>query len=143
MVRLVRLPMDELHHRRALRQKYFEDPSYCRWSDILPGGMDDFRYMSWSDHHLFDYLLTNQVVVQSSLTTLDTCLKLGHKLPINWSNFYAYFDEQLNDPKNRYLEELTKLLIHDSHGDYDHHSSVKGLLDKYRDERLAPTYDII
>ena len=55
MVRLVRLPMDELKHRRALRQKYFEDPNYRKWSDILPGGMNDFRYMSWGDHQLFDY----------------------------------------------------------------------------------------
>lgn len=57
MVRLVRLPMDELKHRRALRQKYFEDPNYRKWSDILPGGMNDFRYMSWGDHQLFDLCL--------------------------------------------------------------------------------------
>lgn len=139
MVRLVRLPMDELKHRRALRQKYFEDPNYRKWSDILPGGMNDFRYMSWGDHQLFDYLLTNQFIVDSSLTTLDTCLRQGHELPINWSNFYAYFNEQLNDCKNRYIEELTKLLISDDDG---HRSSIEGLLYKYR-EQLCSSYDMI
>lgn len=139
MVRLVRLPMDELNHRRALRQKYFEDPNYLKWSDIVPGGIDGLAYKSWEDYRLFDCLITNQVVVQSSITTLNTHLRLGHKLPINWSNFYAYFDEQLNDPENRYLEELTQLLISD---DYGHHSSIKGLLDKYRDE-IFSSYDLI
>lgn len=140
MVRLVRLPMDELRHRGELRKKYFEDPHYLRWSDIVPGGMNDFRYMSWGDDQLFDYLLTNQFIVQSSLTTLNTHLRLGYKLPINWSNFYAYFDEQLNDTENRYIDDLTKLLISNDNG---HRSSVKGLLDKYRDERLTPAYDMI
>ena len=46
MVRLVRSPMDELEHRRALRQKYFDDPNHLRWSDIVPGGMDSFEYAS-------------------------------------------------------------------------------------------------
>ena len=131
--------MDELKHRRVLRQKYFEEPNYRKWSDIIPGGMDDFRYMSWSDHHLFDYLITGQVIVSSGLMTLNTHLRRGHELPINWSNFYTYFDERLNDPENRYIEELTKLLIND---DYGHRSSIKGLLDKYR-EQLCSSYDII
>ena len=131
--------MDELKHRRALRQKYFEEPNYRKWSDVIPGGMDDFRYMSWSDHHLFDYLITGQVIVSSGLMTLNTHLRRGHERPINWSNFYAYFDERLNDPENRYIEELTKLLIND---DYGHRSSIKGLLDKYR-EQLCSSYDII
>ena len=30
---------DELRHRRALRRKYFEDPNYRKWSDIVPGGI--------------------------------------------------------------------------------------------------------
>ena len=140
MVRLVRLPMDELKHRGELRKKYFEDPNYVRWSDIVPGGIDSFEYASWGDHRLFDCLMTNQIFVRSSLTTLNTCLRLGHKLPVNWSNFYAYFDEQLNDPKNRYIDDLTQLIISNDAG---HHSSVKGLLDKYRDERLTPIYDMI
>lgn len=136
---MVRLPMDELRHRGELRKKYFEDPNYRRWSDIVPGGIYDFAYTSWGDDRLFDYLITGQAIVHSSLTTLNTCLRLGHKLPINWSNFYAYFNERLNDYENRYIEELTKLLISDDDG---HRSNIKGLLDKYQDSLLS-TYDII
>ena len=86
---------DELRHRRTLRQKYFEDPRYRKWSDVVPGGLDGRQYMLWRDDRLFDYLITNQVSSQSNLPKLKTCLKDGKKLPINWSNFYAYFDEQL------------------------------------------------
>jgi len=30
---------DELVHRQALRKKYLENPSYRRWSDVVPGGI--------------------------------------------------------------------------------------------------------
>lgn len=66
-------------------------------------------------------------------------MRQGHELPINWYNFYAYFNEQLNDYENRYIEELTKLLISDDDG---HRSSIEGLLYKYR-EQLCSSYDII
>lgn len=139
MVRLVRSPMDELKHRRALRQKYFEDPAYRKWSDVVPGGIDGIQYASWSDDKLFDYLMTGQVNVRSSLTILNAQLIRGYALPINWSNFYAYFDAQLNDPENRYSEELDKLLISDDDG---HRSNIEGLLYKYR-EQLCSSYDMI
>ena len=139
MVRLVRSPMDELRHRRDLRKKYFEDPSYRKWSDVVPGGIDGIRYASWSDEKLFDYLITGQVSVRSSLTILNAQLIRGYALPINWSNFYTYFDAQLNDPENKYSKELYKLLISD---DYGNRSCIKDLLDKYRDE-LCSSYDMI
>ena len=139
MVRLVRSPMEEFKHRLTLRQEYFEDPNYRKWSDIVPGGIGSIQYASWSDDQLFDYLMTGQVNVRSSLTILNAQLIRGYVLPINWSNFYAYFDAQLNDPENRYSEELDKLLISDNYGN---RSRIKDLLDKYR-EQLCNTYDII
>lgn len=139
MVKLVRLPINELNHRQALRQKYFEDPNYRRWSDIVTGGINDLSYKSWSDDLLFDYFITGQSTGLSNLSTIQNHLKNSYKLPINWSNFYAYFDEQLNDPENRYIEELTQLLISDNDG---HRSNIKGLLDKYRD-KIFSSYDLI
>lgn len=139
MVRFVRSPMDELRHRRDLRKKYFEDPAYRKWSDVVPGGTNGIGYMSWSDYQLFDYLITGQTIVQSNLTTIQNHLRNGYKLPINWYNFYAYFNERLNDYENRYIEELTNLLISDDNG---HRSNIKGLLDKYQDS-LLPTYDMV
>ena len=130
---------DELRHRRTLRQKYFEDPRYRKWSDVVPGGLDGRQYMLWRDDRLFDYLITNQVSSQSNLPKLKTHLKGGHKLPINWSNFYAYFDEQLNGPNNRFVDELTGINFYDPSG---YRFTVKKLLDHYRDH-LINTYDII
>ena len=130
---------DELRHRRTLRQKYFEDPRYRKWSDVVPGGLDGIPYRDWRDDRLFDYLITDQVDSQSNLSKLKTYLKDGKRLPINWSHFYAYFDEQLNDPDNRFVDELTGINFYDPSG---YRFTVKKLLDHYRDH-LINTYDII
>lgn len=136
---MIRTFDDELEHRQALRKKYFEDPNYRRWSDVVPGGIGGRQYMTWRDDRLFDYLITNQVATQSNLSKLQTHLREGHKLPINWANFYAYFDERLNDPDNRFIEDLTKIIIYDHFG---HQFTVKKLLDHYR-EHLYHSYDMI
>ena len=130
---------DELQHRRALRQKYFEDPRYRRWSDVVPGGLDGRNYTMWRDDRIFDYLITNQVSTQSNLSKLNVHLRDGHELPINWENFYAYFDEQLNDPENRYVEELVSMRFCNQRGCYH---TVETLLNQYRD-KLYNSYDII
>ena len=130
---------DELQHRRALRQKYFEDPRYRRWSDVVPGGLDGRNYTMWRDDRIFDYLITNQVSTQSNLSKLNVHLRDGHELPINWENFYAYFDEQLTDPENRYVEELVSMRFYDQRGRYH---TVETLLNQYRD-KLYNSYDII
>ena len=67
-------------------------------------------------------------------------LRDGHKLPINWANFYAYFDEVLNDPESKFVSELTTFKMTNFDGTYD--TTVKRLLDKYRDHLTNP-YDII
>ena len=129
---------DELQHRRVLRQKYFEDPDYRRWSGVVPEGIDGRPYMTWRDDRLFDYLITGQTK-RSSLATIQAHLQDSHKLPINWSNFYAYFDERLNDPKNELTDELISMRF-----GYltEEQLTVKDLLDQHRDSLLG-TYDII
>ena len=125
---------DELEHRKALRQKYLEDSNYRRWSDIAPGGIDGRPYMTWRDDRLLDYLITGQTE-RSELSTIRAHFQDSHQLPINWSNFYAYFDERLN--------ELTDELISMSLGSsVERHFTVKNLLDHYRDKLCNP-YDMI
>lgn len=136
---MVRTFDDEIQHRQVLRKKYFEDPNYRRWSDIVPGGINGRQYMLWRDDRLFDYLITNQTSTQSSLSQLKTHLKDGHELSINWSNFYAYFDARLNDPNNRFIGDLNDMIITDPSGEY---STVEKLLGYYRGSLLS-TYDII
>lgn len=136
---MVRTVDGELQYRRALRRKYLEDPHYRRWSDVVPDGIYGQQYMTWRDDRLFDYLITNQVATQSNLSKLKTHLREGHKLPINWSNFYAYFDERLNDPDNRFVDELTQIIFYDYSGQ---RFTAQKLLDQYR-KYLNNTYDII
>ena len=137
---MVRSTEAEFRRRRRLREKYFEDPNYRRWSDIVPGGLSSRHYVSWRDDCLFDYYITNQRATHSNTMKLKIYLHNGHELPINWANFYAYFDEVLNDPESRFVSELTDLEIHNIDDTY--HVSVKHLLDKYRDH-LTNSYDMI
>lgn len=120
---------DEVQHRQVLRKKYFEDPNYRRWSDIVPGGIGGRSYMLWRDDRLFDYLITGQTSTISHLSQLKKHLKDGHELPINWPNFYVYFDARLNDPDNRFIGDLNDMIITDPSGEY---STVEKLLDCYR-----------
>lgn len=67
-------------------------------------------------------------------------LDKGYELPINWANFYAYFDERLNDRQNRYLSYLKDPVIM---GDtLEPRTSIEELLNRYRD-RLLSKYDMI
>lgn len=131
---------DEMTHRRKLREKYFEDPSYRKWSDVVPDGFDGGYYSGWRDDVLFSTFITNKSTGRQTASQLIEYLDKGCELPINWNNFYAYFDEQLNDPENRYLSSI---LDNDIRGDeFERSTSVIKLLNRYR-ERLVTTYDII
>lgn len=140
MVRTIR---EETEHRKALRQKYFEDPSYRRLSDLIPGGLNSDKYGGWREDVIFDRLIVGKPTSGSSLSELKACLDKGSELPINWGNFYAYFDEQLADPENRYLSGLTTIntSIFASHM-FTSEISIEELLNQYRDY-LTDTYDII
>ena len=136
----VRSSNDELQHRLMLRKKYLEDPNYRRWSDLAPGGIDGLAYKNWRDDVLFDYFITNQVTHHSHALDLVYHLEDGLKLPINWSNFYAYFDERLNDPQNRYLKSITDNYIRGN--GHEPETSVKELINRYRGI-LVKDYDMI
>ena len=131
---------EEIKHRDKLRKKYFEDPPYRKWSDVVDNGLTGESYGRWRDDRLFDYLITGQVKTRSSSKTLRGYLDVGHTLPINWNNFYAYFDEQLNDPENALLEEIVDNILPMTW--FTEGGTVKELLDEYRD-KLIGGYDII
>ena len=142
---MVRSHEDEIKHRYELRKKYLEEPSYLRWSDIAPDNGDIAGHLvnpfsEWRDDVLFRYLITNQTVGRQTSSEVIACLNKGHDLPINWVNFYAYFDEQLNDPCNPYLSYIKDLEIIGDESEPK--TSVEELLNRYRDKLLS-TYDII
>ena len=142
---MVRSHRDEIEHRYQLRKKYLEEPSYRRWSDIAPDKRDINSvyinpFSELRDDVMFCYLITNKSSGRPTTSQLVERLNKGHELPINWVNFYAYFDKQLNDPENRYLSYLKDCEIM---GDaFEPKTSVEELLNRYRD-RLLSTYDMI
>lgn len=141
---MVRSIDDELIHRSALRMKYLEDPGYRRWSDIVPGGISESKnpshYRDWRDDVLFMYFISGQVKHRPNVSDMVGYLDSGRELPINWNNFYAYFDERLNDPENRYKASIIDDDIRGS-GSISN-TSVRELLDMYRSE-LIIDFDIV
>lgn len=140
---MVRTHREEMDHRKILRQKYFEDPNYQRLSDIIPDGLDSYKYAAWRDDAIFAVLVAGGPKANHSLSKLESYLNRGSELPINWDNFYAYFDEQLADPENRYLSRMTTIntgIV--SSGIFTSEISLEDLLNKYRD-RLTCNYDIV
>lgn len=137
---MVRSERDELNHRHKLRKEYLEDPSYRRWSDIVPGGISGHSYYSWRDDVLFMYFISGQTNRHPHVSDMVGYLDHGRDLPINWENFYAYFDEQLNDPENALLEEIVDNILPMTW--FTEGGTVKELLDEYRD-KLIGGYDII
>lgn len=137
---MVRYHEDEINHRRKLRKKYLEDPNFRRWSDIAPDGDEIDAFDEWRDDFLFCCFVTNNTDIGFTVSDLVEYLNRGDELPINWVNFYAYFDERLNDPENRYLSTLVEPVIYN--GVSEPRMSIKELLNQYRDKLLS-TYDII
>lgn len=140
---MVRTHIDELNHRKILRQKYFEDPNYRRLSDLIPDGLDSNKYGSWRDDVIFALLVVGKPKSGRSLSELKAYLDKGSELPINWNHLYAYFDEQLADPENRYLSGITTVntSIFASHM-FTSEISLEELLNQYRCH-LTSNYDIV
>lgn len=140
---MVRTHREEMDHRKILRQKYFEDPNYRRLSDLVPDGLDGNKYGGWRDDVIFALLVTGKSKSGRKLSELKAYLNKGSELPINWENLYAYFDEQLEDPENRYLSGITTVntTIFASHM-FTSEISLEDLLNQYRDY-LTGDYDIV
>lgn len=140
---MVRTHREEMDHRKILRQKYFEDPNYRRLSDLVPDGLDGNKYGGWRDDAIFALLVTGKSKSGRKLSELKAYLNKGSELPINWENLYAYFDEQLADPENRYLSGITTVntTIFASHM-FTSEISLEDLLNQYRDY-LTGDYDIV
>ena len=140
---MVRTHSDEMEHRRILRQKYLEEPSYRRLSDITPGGLNSRKYASWSDDAMFAAFVIGEHKFSYSLSELESYLNKGSELPINWDNLYSYFDEQLSDSENRYLSGITTIHtnIYESNM-FTSEISLKDLLNRYRSQLICEGGDV-
>lgn len=145
---MVRNLEEELAHREEIRKQFFEDSNYRRWSDVTD--INDSEYGGWRDDCLFTCYLLN---VRSAIYDSDKIEKIfqqGDSAPVNWRNFYAYFDAQLNDKDNRYKREINDFKFYPGGipNVTDDVRRSKGLtvmqiLNKYRDQLLHNNYDII
>ena len=141
---MVRSIEKQLEHREKLRKQLLEDLNYRKWSDIV--AIDSPEYEGWRDDCLFECYLRNTRFNIYNLNLIEEIFQQGDNVPINWQNFYAYFDTQLNDKGNRYKREINYFKFYP--GGISESDDTKGLtviqiLDKYRDQLLHNNYDII
>ena len=141
---------EEMTRRREQRRKYFENPKYRKWSDIVDKCQDEAStendYENFCDDYLFSSYITNGPISNGPLDYNHSNIVLhlldtGHTLPIDWSSFYAYFDERLNDPENPFRYEFEHRC--EGTGIFTNSKKLKDLLDEYREKLLTPPYDII
>ena len=131
---------DDIIHRGNLRYRYFEDPEYRTWSSI---SNDERRFDHCRDDILFSYYLRGSVYGLLTGEEIKKLLNKGHELPINWRNFYAYFDERANDEECNYRESILSPDYTSLDEDGWKHLSIMDILNRYRNSLLKLDYDMI
>lgn len=137
---------EETSHREKQRRKYFENPKYRKWSDVVDKCWDDEDsdaddYQEFREDILFSYYIANGPVEYGNSTLVIDLLEVGNTLPIDWTSFYAYFDELFNDPENPFKDEFENRC--NGTGTRSSSRKLKDLLEEYREKLLPPPYDII
>ena len=125
---------------QAMREKYFEDPHYRKWSDMVPlqtrsyGGRIEYAFF-------IDYIMGKEGS-HADPTRIYELLDDGHSLPIDWQALYAYFDERFADEDNYAVDELTQPFL-SSNNLESIRWSLMGILNHYREFLLNQSYDMI
>ena len=125
---------NEMELRREQRERYFENPNFVMWSDIVKY-YNDIHYEMVPDEMFFDRYLRYRNDGEGTFNTQDL-LNKGLNLPIDWEAFYAYFDERNNDPENDYKHQLRTSRVSGQ-------KTVMDLLNEYRNQLLGNGYDFV
>ena len=127
----------ESEYRGKQRKRYFEDPNYRKWSDIVK---DNYNYGDYRERAFIRFYLDCDCYNErKSLEAIREVMSNGKSHPINWEAFYTYFDERLNDPDNPYMHEMNeKMFVF-----MDDSPTVIELLDQYRDTLTSSGYDMV
>ena len=64
---------DEINYREEQRRRYFEDPDYRKWSDVVP---NDDDYGEWRDDVLFVEYVTNEDIEKHRVHTCTSYSKM-------------------------------------------------------------------
>lgn len=137
---------DEFLLREKQRRKYFENPKYRKWSDVVDkcwdeDDSDENDYREFRDDVLFSsYIVNGPIEYVDSKIVIDL-LEVGHTLPIDWTSFYAYFDERFNDPENIFKSEFNWPCA--GTGETGHFRRLKDVLAEYREKLLPPPCDMV
>lgn len=124
----------------TMREKYFENPHYRKWSDIIPPS--DNSYGDRTEYNFFiDYIMDKEGS-NADPTRIYDSLDNGHSLPIDWKALYAYFDERFADEDNYAIDELTKPFL-SSNNLESIRWSIMDILNHYREFLLNQPYDIV
>ena len=125
---------------QVLRENYFENPHYRKWSDMVPlrtrsyGGRLEYAFF-------IDYIMGKEGS-HADPTRIYGALDNGHSLPIDWQALYAYFDERFADEDNYAVDELTQPIL-SSNNLESIRWSIMDILNHYREFLLDQPYDII
>ena len=123
-----------------MREKYFENPHYRKWSEIIPPSNNS--YGDRTEYNFFiDYVMGDDnsgMGAQKIYGLLDN----GHNLPIDWQALYTYFDERFADEDNCAVDELTQPFL-SSNNLESIRWSIMDILNHYRESLLNQPYDII
>lgn len=113
---------NEMELRRKQRERYFENPNFVMWSDIVKY-YNDLPYEMISDEMFFDRYLRY-------------CNDGDDTFNLHWEAFYAYFEERNNDPENGYKHQLRTFRVSGQ-------KTVMDLLNEYRNQLLGDGYDFV
>lgn len=136
---MTRSYQEEVDLRFNKRRYYFEDPNYRKWSDIVP--FDSYGYEYLRDDALFCYYLLGHVTSSAyESEQIIEQFEKGSELPINWTSFYAYFDDIFADgaSPHSYDLEMPRFINRDLKT-----ISIKQLLEDYRGQLLGEIYDMV
>ena len=125
---------------QVMREKYFENPYYRKWSDMVPLHAND--YGGRLEYTFFvDYIMGKEGS-NINPTRIYELLDDGHSLPIDWQALYAYFDERFADEDNYAVDELTQPFLSSNNLESIRWSLID-ILNHYRESLLNQSCDII
>lgn len=103
---------EDLLDRAQLREKYFEDKRYRKWSSVYP--MRRVHYGARPERFFIsDYLgITSYAIFEmNDLEFINTILKHPNNKDINWQAMFDYLNERssMNDRRSWEAREMKKL----------------------------------
>ena len=135
----MRTSEEEVALRTEQRKRYFENPEYLKWSDCVR--INHEEYGELSDVYLFHRYVIGRGFKALTVDDVEQAMNPKMNSTIDFEAVYAYFNKRLNDENNVLKQEITFLSLYTEKSLAN--TSVKYILDKYRETVLESRYDMI